>query len=77
MLAMYNGLTYLIGPPTETKSQIRIRVKQSDTIEVRKTHDHRQIVGISDELRVVQHDEGSADGICARREVHDGWCSSL
>jgi hypothetical protein len=70
-------LTYLIGPPTGTAFQIRIGVEKTDTTEIRKTQDHRQIIGISDELRVVQHDNGLADGICTRRKVDDSGGSSL
>lgn len=64
-------LTYLVGPPTDSIRQIRIRVEQSNTVEVWKTQDHRQVVGVSDELRVVEHNEWSADSICTRREVNN------
>lgn len=63
----------LVLIPADSIWKIWIRIKQTNTVEVRSPLDGRQIVRITDTLSVVRHDDGCGDQVSTRWEVNNGW----
>lgn len=62
----------LIGPPVQACGVVRICVKDSHASEVRGCLQDGSVVWVANELSVVSHFDGCADGVHARRHVDKG-----